>query len=171
VGTPVLHFLEYLAPRDGRPFPADARANDLVHWQTTLIVRDLEATAQQIRAGMFPLVSPSIVTLTASQPGFTKGILVRDPRRSCDTTHHTSNTGSATMMHFGPEICHNLETALQHEWLETNGLCGFASPTILGLNTRRYHSLLTAATKPSVGRLVLLAKLEKTLVVDGRQDR
>ena len=76
---PAIELLEYLAPRDGRPFPADARANDLVHWQTTLIGRDLEATAQQIRAGPFPLVSPRIVTMAASQLGFTKGILVRDP--------------------------------------------------------------------------------------------
>ena len=73
------------------------------------------------------------------------------------------------MIHFGPEICHNLEAALQHEWLETNGLGGFASSTILGLNTRRYHSLLTAATRPPVGRLVLLAKLEETLIVDGQR--
>ena len=73
------------------------------------------------------------------------------------------------MIHFGPESCHNLEAALQREWLETNGLGGFASSTILGLNTRRYHSLLTAATKPPVGRLVLLAKLEETLIVDGQR--
>src|SRR5205823_13310474 len=90
------------------------------------------------------------------------------PGRARDATHHTSNTGSATMIHFGPEICHNLEAALQREWLETNGLGGFASSTILGLNTRRYHSLLTAITKPPVGRLVLLAKLEETLIVDGQ---
>ena len=76
---PAIEFLEYLAPRDGRPFPADARANDLVHWQTTLTAHDLEATAHQVRAGMFSLVSPGVVTLTASQLGFTQGVLVRDP--------------------------------------------------------------------------------------------
>jgi catechol 2,3-dioxygenase-like lactoylglutathione lyase family enzyme len=76
---PAIEFLEYLAPRDGRPVPADTRANDLVHWQTTLIARNLEATAQQVRAGMFPLVSPGIVTLSGSQLGFTTGVLVRDP--------------------------------------------------------------------------------------------
>jgi hypothetical protein len=37
------------------------------------------------------------------------------------------------MMHFGSEICHNLEAALQREWLETNDLGGLASSTILGL--------------------------------------
>ncbi|HEU4836453.1 MAG TPA: amylo-alpha-1,6-glucosidase [Pyrinomonadaceae bacterium] len=57
----------------------------------------------------------------------------------------------------------------QREWLETNGIGGFASSTVIGLNTRRYHGLLTAATKPPVGRLVLLSKLEETLVIDGRR--
>jgi predicted glycogen debranching enzyme len=54
------------------------------------------------------------------------------------------------------------------EWLETNGLGGFASSTIVCLNTRRYHGLLVAATKPPVGRFVLLSKLEETLRIDGR---
>src|SRR6185369_11421546 len=45
----------------------------------------------------------------------------------------------------------------------------FSSSTITGLNTRRYHGLLTAATKPPVGRLVLLSKLEETLTIDGRR--
>ena len=73
------------------------------------------------------------------------------------------------MIHCGPELCHNADAAVQREWLETNGLGSFASSTILGLNTRRYHSLLIAATKPPVGRLVLLTKLEETLVVDGQR--
>ena len=76
---PAIECLEYLAPRDGRPFPAEARANDLVHWQTTLIARDLEATAHRVRAGRFPLVSPGIVALADGQLGFTTGVLVRDP--------------------------------------------------------------------------------------------
>jgi predicted glycogen debranching enzyme len=72
-------------------------------------------------------------------------------------------------MRFGPEICRNLDVAGQKEWLETNGLGGFASSTIAGMNTRRYHGLLVAATKPPVGRVVMLSKLEETLVVDGRR--
>jgi predicted glycogen debranching enzyme len=66
-------------------------------------------------------------------------------------------------------MCANLNEALSREWLETNGLGGFASSTITGLNTRRYHGLLTAATKPPVGRLVLLSKLEEALIIDGRR--
>ena len=58
----------------------------------------------------------------------------------------------------------SLEAASSREWLETNGLGGFSSSTIIGLNTRRYHGLLTAATKPPVGRVVMLSKLEEVLV-------
>src|SRR6266404_3246722 len=63
----------------------------------------------------------------------------------------------------------NLEVASGREWLETNGIGGYASSTIIGLNTRRYHGLLVAATKPPVGRMVLLSKMEEALVVDGRR--
>src|SRR5882724_1378979 len=72
------------------------------------------------------------------------------------------------MIQFNQETCGDLGAALSREWLETNGLGGFASSTIIGLNTRRYHGLLVAATKPPVGRLVLLSKLEETLFIDGR---
>jgi predicted glycogen debranching enzyme len=69
------------------------------------------------------------------------------------------------MIHFDQETCGNLDAALQHEWLETNGLGGFAASTLVGLNTRRYHGLLVAATQPPVGRMMLLSKLEETLVL------
>ncbi|MGA7928707.1 MAG: glycogen debranching enzyme N-terminal domain-containing protein, partial [Candidatus Sulfotelmatobacter sp.] len=72
------------------------------------------------------------------------------------------------MIRFGQDVCGDLDAALRHEWLETNGLGGFASSTIVGLNTRRYHGLLVAATQPPVGRYVLLSKLEETLLLDGR---
>ena len=72
------------------------------------------------------------------------------------------------MIQFERSICGDLDAALRREWLETNGLGGFASSTIIGLNTRRYHGLLTAATKPPVGRLVLLSKLEESLLIAGK---
>lgn len=72
------------------------------------------------------------------------------------------------MIEFGEDICRDLQGATAREWLETNGLGGFASSTVAGLNTRRYHGLLVAATHPPVGRTVLLSKLEEVLVVDGR---
>jgi predicted glycogen debranching enzyme len=73
------------------------------------------------------------------------------------------------VIRYGPEICQNLVEACQREWLEANGIGGFASSTICGLNTRRYHGLLTAALDPPADRKVLLSKLEETLVVNGRR--
>ena len=68
----------------------------------------------------------------------------------------------AAMIQFKKPASGDLTDALSREWLETNGLGGFASSTIIGLNTRRYHGLLVAATKPPVGRFVLLSKCEET---------
>ena len=73
------------------------------------------------------------------------------------------------MIEIDQESCGDPNVALTREWLETNGIGGFSSSTIYGLNTRRYHGLLTAATKPPVGRFVLLSKLEETLLIDGRR--
>jgi predicted glycogen debranching enzyme len=72
------------------------------------------------------------------------------------------------VIRFDQKVCTDLEQARRLEWLETNGLGGFSSSTIAGLNTRRYHGLLTAATKPPVGRFVLLSKMEETLLLNGR---
>jgi len=59
----------------------------------------------------------------------------------------------------------DIAQANRREWLETNGIGSFASSTVTGLNTRRYHGLLVAATKPPAGRQVLLSKLEEVLIV------
>ncbi|HEV2126650.1 MAG TPA: glycogen debranching enzyme N-terminal domain-containing protein, partial [Chloroflexota bacterium] len=62
----------------------------------------------------------------------------------------------------------SLDRALEQEWLVTDGLGGYASGTVVGPNTRRYHGLLVAPLAPPVGRHVLLAKMEETLSVRGR---
>lgn len=66
-------------------------------------------------------------------------------------------------MEFGKDICRDPSESTSREWLETNGIGGFASSTVSGINTRRYHSLLTAATRPPLGRMRLLSKYEETL--------
>ncbi len=73
------------------------------------------------------------------------------------------------MIQFSTEQCRDLQFALSREWLETNGLGGFSSSTIIGLNTRRYHGLLTASLNPPADRYVLLSKLEETITIDGQQ--
>ena len=59
--------------------------------------------------------------------------------------------------------CQNLDRALGLEWLETNGRGGFASGTVAGPNTRRYHALLLVARKPPAERLVLVNHIEERL--------
>lgn len=78
-GVPGIEFLEYLAPRDGRPRPADERANDLIYWQTGLVTRRVEELAGALRAGRYDFVSPGVVTLSDRALGFSKGFVVRDP--------------------------------------------------------------------------------------------
>lgn len=71
------------------------------------------------------------------------------------------------MINYNENICREYEEATSREWLETNGIGGFAASTISGAHTRRYHALLTAATKPPLGRLALLSKYEETLLLNG----
>lgn len=68
---------------------------------------------------------------------------------------------------FGREICGNLSNAEAAEWLVTNGIGGYASGTIAGLLSRRYHGLLMAALQPPLGRTLLLAKIDETAEYDG----
>jgi catechol 2,3-dioxygenase-like lactoylglutathione lyase family enzyme len=75
---PGIEFLEYLEPKDGRSLPADAKPNDLLHWQTTLVVKDAEAIAQLMRLNQSTFISPNIVTIPEKALGFKKGVLVRD---------------------------------------------------------------------------------------------
>jgi predicted glycogen debranching enzyme len=67
----------------------------------------------------------------------------------------------------GREICGSLATAERREWLVTNGIGGFASGTVAGLLSRRYHGLLVAALQPPLGRTLLVAKVDDELEYDG----
>jgi predicted glycogen debranching enzyme len=66
------------------------------------------------------------------------------------------------------EMTGRLDVAESREWLCANGLGGFASGTVAGLLTRRYHGLLVAALKPPVGRTVMVSGLEEEVEYDGR---
>jgi catechol 2,3-dioxygenase-like lactoylglutathione lyase family enzyme len=76
---PGIEFLEYLTPRDGRPYPLDARANDLIHWQTALIVDDADEAAKGLLERGYIFISPGAVPVPETKLGFKKGFLVRDP--------------------------------------------------------------------------------------------
>lgn len=72
------------------------------------------------------------------------------------------------MIEFGSETCTSFEKSTSREWLETNGIGGFANSTISGANTRRYHGLLVAAIRPPLGRILALSKFEETFYLDGK---
>lgn len=78
MGPPGVEFLEYERPTAGRPFPADSHPTDLWHWQTTVVVPDVETVAARVR-GMGQVISAGVITMPDENLGFTKGMVVRDP--------------------------------------------------------------------------------------------
>jgi len=73
-------------------------------------------------------------------------------------------------MKFDSKVLSEFKTSLGLEWIETNGLGGYASSTISGAHSRRYHGLLVAALHPPLGRTVLLSKLDETIVIGGSSE-
>ena len=73
------------------------------------------------------------------------------------------------LIQFGREVCGDLAAGLRREWLVTNGLGGYASSTVTGINTRRYHGLLVAALTPPVERTVLVGGLIEWATYDGQR--
>jgi catechol 2,3-dioxygenase-like lactoylglutathione lyase family enzyme len=76
---PGIEFLQYLAPTTGRPYPRDERANDLVHWQTRLLVPDAGLAASRLEAEGALFVSPGVVAVADTAAGESLGLVVRDP--------------------------------------------------------------------------------------------
>ena len=76
---PGIELLEYLSPHDGRPYPADERANDLVHRQTELETDDADSTIAPLRLAACRFVSSGSISFAGGTVGFTRGFVVRDP--------------------------------------------------------------------------------------------
>src|SRR5215469_6024353 len=79
---PHIEFLDYKTPPGGRPMPVDTKANDLWHWQTTLVTKDIQAAASRLRRAGVQFISPDIVSIpeeTQAELGFKKALMVRDP--------------------------------------------------------------------------------------------
>ncbi|MGA7733640.1 MAG: glycogen debranching enzyme N-terminal domain-containing protein, partial [Chloroflexia bacterium] len=64
------------------------------------------------------------------------------------------------------ETCIDLDQSLNKDWLVTNGIGGYASSTVPGVNTRRYHGLLVAALRPPVERTVLLNNIDEDIYIE-----
>ena len=73
------------------------------------------------------------------------------------------------MSNTGREIESDISRATSQEWLVTNGIGGYASSTIPCINTRRYHGILVASQRPPIERVVMVSRLEETIIIDGRE--
>src|SRR5215467_4885402 len=76
---PGIELLEYLSPRDGRAYPSDERANDLLHRETELEAEGIDSVAEPLRAAAVPFVSSGLATFHDGKLGFTSGLVIRDP--------------------------------------------------------------------------------------------
>jgi catechol 2,3-dioxygenase-like lactoylglutathione lyase family enzyme len=79
---PHIEFLDYKTPPGGRPMPVDTKANDLWHWQTTLLTKDIQAAADRLRKAGTQFITPDIVSIpqdAQAELGFKKALMIRDP--------------------------------------------------------------------------------------------
>jgi catechol 2,3-dioxygenase-like lactoylglutathione lyase family enzyme len=79
ISGPGVELLEYLSPRDGRSFPADEHANDLVHRHTIFEIADAHSALASLRSAHVAFISPGDVAIENRNFGFRDAILVRDP--------------------------------------------------------------------------------------------
>ena len=76
---PGIELLEYLTPRDGRPYPAGEQANDLIHWQTRIATSSVSNLAEKLRSDHADFLSSAVIETTEAEDGFHKSFIVRDP--------------------------------------------------------------------------------------------
>jgi catechol 2,3-dioxygenase-like lactoylglutathione lyase family enzyme len=79
---PHVEFLDYRSPPGGRPMPVDTKSNDLWHWQTTLVSRDLHALMDRLQKAGAQFITPEAVIVpqeAQANLGFKKSMMIRDP--------------------------------------------------------------------------------------------
>lgn len=75
----------------------------------------------------------------------------------------SKGSSSQPLVQLEKDVCADLARSIRYEWLETNGIGGYASSTVSTIHTRRYHGLLIGATDPPVKRMVMLSKFEESV--------
>ena len=63
----------------------------------------------------------------------------------------------------------SLNNGIQKEWIITNGIGGYSSSTIVGVNTRKYHGLLVAPLTPPARRMVILSKVDESVFIEDKR--
>src|SRR5262249_27691495 len=76
---PHVELLGYVTPSTARPFPPEATASDLVHWQTTFVADDVDGAFDALRRAGSAFVSPRVVAVGDPRHGFRRGFMVKDP--------------------------------------------------------------------------------------------
>ena len=74
-----VEFLEYLQPDNARPLPKGTTPKDLIHWETTLVVKDADLAAKKLRQEGYQFVSEGVAEITEPTLGFKRAFMVRDP--------------------------------------------------------------------------------------------
>ena len=63
----------------------------------------------------------------------------------------------------------SIENGIKKEWIITNGIGGYASSTIIGCNTRKYHGLLVAPLTPPARRFLILSKIDESIEIENKK--
>ncbi|HVE55376.1 MAG TPA: VOC family protein [Pyrinomonadaceae bacterium] len=73
-----VEFLEYTAPRDGKPFPADTRSDDLWHWQTSFETNQIDPLSEILLKNKFDFISSGVISPNGNDLDYKKAFLARD---------------------------------------------------------------------------------------------
>jgi catechol 2,3-dioxygenase-like lactoylglutathione lyase family enzyme len=76
---PGIEFLEYLAPRDGRPCPPESKPNDILYWNTTLVTSDVDGLMLKLRGEHIRFISSKVVVVPTGENRFSKSVVIADP--------------------------------------------------------------------------------------------
>jgi catechol 2,3-dioxygenase-like lactoylglutathione lyase family enzyme len=82
LAPPHIEFLNYKTPPGGRPMPADTKSNDLWHWQTTLVTKNIQAVTDRLRKAGAQFITPDVIAIpqeAQAKLGFRQSVMVRDP--------------------------------------------------------------------------------------------
>src|SRR5688572_17966895 len=107
--------------------------------------------------GSMALLGHRVMTERCAHPG---------AGRPCPTLRMDDR---GALLAWGREVTGDLAAAERREWLCVNGIGGFASGTIAGAPTRRYHGLLIAALTPPLGRTLMATGVQDTLTYAGTE--
>lgn len=73
-----VEFLEYLNPKNGRPYPKDEKADDLIHWETIMTTDSITALYEKLKAQNVPILSKGVINIPSKTYKYSKGFYVRD---------------------------------------------------------------------------------------------